>query len=107
MQVEMLLNSSFWPGICAFFCVLCVRLLRVEFAAAAGVFMHRCQQRYHVGLPRGVHGRRKCSGLLRGRDGSLYQISFPSDLVPWGPQPVDSNTGVPIRAAFAGRMFGA
>ena len=84
-----------------------VRLLRVEFAAAAGVFMHRCQQRYHVGLPRGVHGRRKCSGLLRGRDGSLYQISFPSDLVPWGPQPVDSNTGVPIRAAFAGRVFGA
>ena len=106
-QGNTIVNQFFFFFLLFFFCVLCVRLLRVEFAAAAGVFMHRCQQRYHVGLSRGVHGRRKCSGLLRGRDGSLYQISFPSDLVPWGPQPVDSNTGVPIRAAFAGRMFGA
>ena len=52
-------------------------------------------------------GRRKCSGLLRGRDGRLYQISFPANLMPWGPQPIDSNTGVPIGGTFAGRMFGS
>ena len=28
--MEMLLNSSFWPGICAFFCVLCAALVLID-----------------------------------------------------------------------------
>ena len=29
-EVEFVLNSSFWPGICAFFCVLCAALVLID-----------------------------------------------------------------------------
>lgn len=40
--------------------------------------------------------RRKCNGQLRGKDGSLYQICNPADLLPWCAQLIDSSTGTPI-----------
>ena len=42
-------------------------------------------------------GRRKCNGVLKGKNNVYYQICNPSELLPGSAQLIDTNPGNPVR----------
>lgn len=49
----------------------------------------------------GVMSRRKCNGILKGRNNMYFQICNPSELLPGSAQLIDTNTGNPIRQSLS------